>query len=208
MGWLVALDYFGVAVFAISGALAAARRDMDLFGALVIAFVTALGGGTLRDMALGVHPVSWMFDVNYLFIISATVLLTMLWQPGVNASSRRILLLSDALGLAVFTMIGVQVALEKAGVSEPVAVMMGMMTGAAGGVIRDVICNEIPLIFQREIYAIASAMGGSIYCFLLWVGWSSMESTLAGIMLVFSVRVIAVKAQLALPAFKVHSIRS
>ena len=155
--WLTLSDGFGVLVFAISGALAAGRRSMDIFGVLVIGFVTALGGGTLRDLLLGIHPVSWIKNPVYLLLVTIAVILTLLGGRISHRFDERIMIVSDAFGLAVFTVIGVQIALQQSFVSPPVAIMMGVITGVAGGAIRDVICNDIPLVLKREIYATASA---------------------------------------------------
>ena len=201
--WLTLSDSFGVLVFAISGALAAGRRSMDIFGVLVIGFVTALGGGTLRDLLLGIHPVSWIKNPVYLLLVTIAVFLTLLAGRISHRFDQRIMIVSDAFGLAVFTVIGVQIALQQSFVSPPVAIMMGVITGVAGGAIRDVICNDIPLVLKREIYATASAAGGIAYCLLDYLGTPTLINTLASIFLVLAIRLIAVKAQWALPSFSI-----
>ena len=158
---LYALDLFGTAVFAASGALAAGRKHMDLFGVLVVAGVTAVGGGTVRDLLLDRHPVFWIDDPTYLAVIAGAALLTFLYTKRFDPP-RNALLVADALGLSVFTIIGAQVAVA-AGVHPAVVVLMGMTTGTVGGVIRDVLCNDVPLILQQEIYATASLGGGTAY---------------------------------------------
>lgn len=202
INWLQLSDYFGVLVFAISGALAAGKRAMDMFGVLVIAFITALGGGTLRDLILGIHPVSWISNPGYLLLVSLAVVLTLLGQRITQRFDQRIMLVSDAFGLAVFSLIGVQVALQQSAVSTPVAIMMGVVTGTAGGVIRDIICNDIPLILKREIYATASALGGIVYCLLDYLGTSNLPNILISMCCVLLLCLWSVKAQWALPAFK------
>ncbi|WP_331346882.1 trimeric intracellular cation channel family protein [Cellvibrio sp. UBA7661] len=201
INWLYASDCFGVLVFAISGALAAGRRSMDIFGVLVIAFITALGGGTLRDLILGVHPVSWIGNPAYLLLVTIAVALTLMGQRITHRFDQRIMVVSDAFGLAVFTVIGVQVALHQVTAPVPVAIMMGIITGTAGGAIRDIICNDIPLILKREIYATASALGGAVYCTLTFFEVSVFLNTIISMSCVLFLRLWAVKAQWALPSF-------
>lgn len=203
INWLYLSDCFGVLVFAVSGALAAGRRSMDIFGVLVIAFITALGGGTLRDLVLGIHPVSWISNPMYLLLVTIAVILTLAGQHITHRFDQRIMVVSDAFGLAVFTVIGVQVALNQTGVSAPVAIMMGVVTGTAGGAIRDIICNDIPLILKREIYATASALGGIVYCLLETLHFSTFANTLISMLCVLVLRLWAVKAQWALPSFAI-----
>ncbi|QEY15274.1 trimeric intracellular cation channel family protein [Cellvibrio sp. KY-GH-1] len=200
INWLYMSDCFGVLVFAVSGALAAGRRSMDIFGVLVIAFITALGGGTLRDLVLGIHPVSWIGNPAYLLLVTIAVVLTLMGQRITHRFDQRIMVVSDAFGLAVFTVIGVQVALHQT-VSAPVAIMMGVVTGTAGGAIRDIICNDIPLILKREIYATASALGGIVYCILDTLQFAIVANTLISMSCVLVLRLWAVKAQWALPSF-------
>lgn len=199
--WLYLSDCFGVLVFAISGALAAGKRSMDIFGVLVIGFVTALGGGTLRDLLLGIHPVSWIKDPTYLLLVTLAVMATLLGGRISHRFDERIMIVSDAFGLAVFTVIGVQIALQQSFVSPPVAIMMGIITGVAGGAIRDIICNDIPLVLKREIYATASTAGGISYCVLDQLNTPLLSNTLISIAIVLCTRLIAVKAQWALPSF-------
>ena len=204
INWLYISDCFGVLVFAISGALAAGRRSMDIFGVLVIAFITALGGGTLRDLVLGIHPVAWIGNPTYLLLVTIAVILTLMGQRITHRFDERIMIVSDAFGLAVFTVIGVQVALRQAEISTPVAIMMGVVTGSAGGAIRDVICNDIPLILKREIYATASALGGIVYCILDALQFGTVINTLISMLCVLILRLWAVKAQWALPSFVIE----
>lgn len=158
------LSLAGVAVFAVSGALTAGRKQFDLFGVLVIAIVTAIGGGTLRDLLLN-RPVFWIEDTAYLWVTSLTALATLAYVRF-HRPPLRPLLVADALGLALFTISGTQIA-EGAGVSPGVAVLMGGITGAAGGVVRDVLCGEVPLLLRdRELYATA-AIGGAVVYLLL-----------------------------------------
>jgi uncharacterized membrane protein YeiH len=161
MTFLRILELVGVAVFAVSGALAAGRKSLDLVGVVVTATVTAIGGGTLRDLLLDRHPVFWIADPLTLYVIFTAALATVVyarrWDPP-----ERLLLVADALGLALFTIGGVQIA-EHSGLGGVVAVIMGTMTGVAGGVIRDVLTTEIPMIMRRgRIYATAAILGRTV----------------------------------------------
>jgi uncharacterized membrane protein YeiH len=144
------LDLLGVGVFAISGVLAAGRKSLDLLGVAVIAVVTAIGGGTLRDLLLDRHPIFWIADAAYLWVILAATGIT-LGYLRFWIASRRALLVADALGLAFFTIGGVQIT-QQAGHSDPIALLMGTITGVAGGVLRDVLTAEIPLIFRPGLH--------------------------------------------------------
>lgn len=200
MNFLFGCELFGVAVFAISGALMAGRKSMDLLGVLVIAMVTALGGGTLRDVILGHHPVCWVRDDRYIAVASIAAAGVMLWSSRARAIPERGLLIADALGLAIATVIGTEIALQLHD-STSVAVIMGVMTGVAGGVMRDIICNEIPLIFQREIYATASIAGALAFVLLSAQGAPHTAASITAMALVFSVRLAAIHWHLALPRF-------
>ncbi len=153
------LDATGIVVFAASGALAAARKSMDIFGFAVISVITAVGGGTVRDLILGISPVTWV--ANNLYIILALITACVVYVAESRISSRlRLLTWLDAMGLALFASLGAQTALQLE-TSGLIAVMMGIITAVFGGMIRDIICNEIPLILQQEIYATA-AFGAAI----------------------------------------------
>lgn len=200
MSWFYAFDLFGVAVFAISGALVAGRKSMDLFGVLVIAIVTALGGGTLRDAILDNHPVPWIANEVYILVAVSAALGTVLWVRFTRPIHETGLLVADAFGLAIFTVIGTQVALEHE-VPMSAAVIMGVMTGVAGGVMRDIICNEIPLIFHKEIYATACIAGSVVYIVLHQLNTTpNLDVTLA-VMTVLLIRLAAIRWHLALPRF-------
>ncbi len=194
------LDLFGVAVFAISGALAAGRKSLDLLGVLVIAVVTAIGGGTMRDLLLDRFPLFWMEDVLYLVVITAAAMLTVGYvrfrRPPGNS-----LLVADAFGLAIFTVIGAQVA-EAAGQPAVIVVLMGMMTGTAGGMMRDVLCARVPMILRRDIYATAAIVGALLYLMLQEIGLSRAVATYAGMASVAVLRLLAILKGLRLPVFK------
>lgn len=193
-------DLFGVAVFAITGALMAGRKSMDLFGVLVIAIITALGGGTLRDVILDNHPVSWIRNDLYILVASVAAIGTVLWVRLTRPIHERGLLIADAFGLAVFTVIGTEVALQH-NVPFSTAVIMGVMTGVAGGVMRDVICNEIPLIFKKEIYATACIIGSVVFIGLRELDTPHWLDTGLSMLTVLAVRLAAIHWHLSLPRF-------
>lgn len=180
---ILSLDLMGTVVFAITGLLAASRHQLDLFGALVLAMVTAVGGGTLRDLILGI-PVFWLVHTEYLYLIILTTVLVALYRRT-HVIPMKFLLVLDAVGLAVFTIIGAQKAIAL-GYEDVIVVMMGVMTGVVGGMIRDILVGEVPLILRQEIYATASFFGASVYVLAnQWVGLFelviilSMATTLA-----------------------------
>ncbi|MBN2647724.1 MAG: trimeric intracellular cation channel family protein [Thiotrichales bacterium] len=192
------LDFLGTVVFAITGLLAARRKQLDLFGAIVIAMVTAIGGGTLRDLIIGV-PVFWTQNDLYIYIVVITTIL-FFFMARLHRLPVKLLLFLDALGLAVFTVIGTQKAAEL-GFSDPIAIMTGVMTGVVGGMIRDVLVGEIPLVLRKEIYATASFVGASL---LLGLGHLEMEQDVAivlAILVTMALRVWAIVYKIELPVF-------
>ncbi|WPC07091.1 trimeric intracellular cation channel family protein [Pseudomonas benzenivorans] len=193
-------DLFGVAVFAITGALMAGRKSMDLFGVLVIAVITALGGGTLRDLILDNHPVSWIRDDTYIAVATLTAVGTVVWVRLTRPIHETGLLIADAFGLSVFTVIGTEVAMQH-GVPLSTAVIMGVMTGVAGGVMRDVICNEIPLIFKKEIYATACIAGALVFIGLRLLNTPHWLDTGIAMLTVLSIRMAAIRWRFSLPRF-------
>jgi uncharacterized membrane protein YeiH len=194
------LDLLGVAVFAVSGALAAGRMGLDLFGVIVIATVTAIGGGTLRDVLLNRHPTFWIAKPAYLYVIVMAALFTMgyvrIFPPPGNA-----LLIADALGLALFALSGAQLA-EAAKLPAIIIVVMGMMTGVAGGVVRDVLTNTVPLILRRDIYATAAIAGIVVYLLLQKCGVKRPPAFGIGIFIVAALRLGAIQWNWQLPVFK------
>lgn len=199
MSILHAIELLGVAVFAVSGALAAGRRSLDLLGVVVIATVTATGGGTLRDLLLDRSPVSWMADTTYLYVSIAAALLTVVYARY-RHPPERLILIADALGLALFSISGAQIA-ENAGYGGIVVVIMGTLTGAAGGMLRDVLCAEIPLILRRgRIYATA-AIAGIVAYLLLQQLFDRTAAALLGMVAIASLRLAAIIWELTLPVF-------
>jgi uncharacterized membrane protein YeiH len=198
---LYVLDLLGVAVFAISGALAAGRQSLDLLGVLVIASVTAIGGGTLRDLLLNRHPIFWIRNPIYLIVIWLSAFLTVVYvstYPPPDDALR----LADAAGLALFAMSGAQIA-EAAALSPIIVVLMGTMTGVAGGVLRDVLTAQIPLVLRGEIYATAAIAGVSLYLVLQALGLSRSWSFACGLIAVVMLRLMSIVWGLNLPVFRV-----
>lgn len=193
------LDLAGVAVFAVSGVLAARDRELDLLGVVVVAAITAVGGGTLRDLLLDRHPIFWVTDAWYLTVIGAAAMLTVayvrVWPPP-----RTTLLVADAVGLALFALSGAQVA-ESARCPPLVVVLMGTMTGVTGGLLRDVITAQVPLILRREIYATAAIAGVTLYLVLQTFGTPKAWAFLTGMSLVVALRMLALRWGLHLPVF-------
>jgi uncharacterized membrane protein YeiH len=199
VSFLRILELVGVAVFAVSGALAAGRKSLDLIGVMVTGTVTAIGGGTIRDVLLDRHPVFWIADPAYLYVSLAAALGTVAysrrWRPPARA-----LAVADTLGLALFSISGAQVA-EAAGLRGVVAVIMGTMTGVAGGVIRDVLTAEIPMIMRRgPIYATACIFGVVVY--LLLEGPLPRDAAaLVGMACIAGLRLAAILWDLTVPVF-------
>src|SRR5215216_5541540 len=195
------LHILGIVVFAISGALAAGRKGLDLIGVVVLAMVTAIGGGTIRDVLLDRHPIFWLADPAYPLVIIAAALATVLyaraWRPPESAR-----LVADALGLALFSVAGAQIA-ERAGVPAVAGVLLGTVTGAAGGAVRDVLSAEIPLVLRRgDLYASAAIAGTSAYFALAALGVGRTPATLTGMAIVAGVRLAAIWWRLRLPIFR------
>jgi uncharacterized membrane protein YeiH len=196
---LYLLDLFGVAVFAISGALTAGRKSMDLFGVVVVVVITAIGGGTVRDVLLNDRPVFWIEDPTYLIVILAAAAATLLYARF-RRPPRASLLVADAFGLAVFTFIGAQTA-YAAGVSDLIVVLMGTITGVAGGVMRDVLCAEVPLILRHEVYATAAIAGATVYVVLEEIGAGGPIVAVLPVTTVFLLRLAAIRFDLHVPRF-------
>jgi uncharacterized membrane protein YeiH len=195
------LDLAGVAVFAISGAIAAGRAGLDLLGVVVIASFTAIGGGTVRDLLLNRHPLFWIQDPTYLIVITAAALATVL-LARVFPPFEWSLLVADALGLALFAIVGAQIA-ESAGLSPIIVVLMGTMTGVAGGVLRDVLTAQVPLILRGgEIYATAAIAGIALYLVLQAMGAGRTGAVAAGVVAVAALRLLAIFFRWRLPAFQ------
>lgn len=199
-GLLYWLDLAGVAVFAVSGALEAARKQLDLVGFLFVAAVTGIGGGTLRDVLLDRGPVFWVHEPVYLWVTSAAAVATFLIAPHIERRAV-VLLWADALGMAVFCVLGARMALD-AGAAPEVAVLMGTMTATFGGLIRDVVCTETPLLLKREIYATAAAAGAALLVAAEALGAGQPLATGLGLALAFAIRALALTWGLSLPIYR------
>ncbi|MDT8303062.1 MAG: trimeric intracellular cation channel family protein [Sedimentisphaerales bacterium] len=199
---LYVMDLFGVAVFAITGSLAAGKKRMDLFGVVVLATVTALGGGTLRDLILGASPVFWVSAPVYLLVAVATAIVTF-FLVRFCGLPLKLLSIADAFGLAVFTVLGTQKALDM-GISPGIAVVMGIMTGVVGGIIRDILSGEIPLILHREIYATASLCGAVTFCLVSGALQNQSFAAIASVIVTLVLRLSAIKWKMSLPLYISH----
>jgi len=190
------IEISGTIAFTISGAFSAMQKRLDVFGVLIMGFVTAIGGGTIRDVLIGYTPVTWMRDYETSLIILGTGIATIFFKKYIK-TFKTTLFLFDALGLGLFTIIGIQKGIN-AGLNPGVCVALGTITGCFGGVLRDILLNNIPLIFQKEIYATACIIGGTLYVLLLnHLSTDILE--LIAVVVVCAIRIIAVKYKLSLP---------
>ncbi len=187
----------GVFAFAISGALTAMEKRLDVFGVFIIAFATAVGGGSLRDVIIADRSVFWLVEPIYTYIIVGSTLIAILFRSKLG-HLRKTLSLFDTIGLALYTIIGVQIGIasELSGIS---CIALGTITGAFGGVIRDILVNDVPLIFKKEIYATVSILGGSIYYLLYQAGYQNIWTELLSIAIIISLRLVVVRFKLQLP---------
>ncbi len=193
------LDLFGVAVFAVTGSLAAGKKRLDLFGVVVVALATALGGGTFRDVTLGAQPIFWISDPAYILVAVSASVMTFA-SARFREPPKGMLQVADAFGLAIFTVIGAQKALNLE-VSSIIVVIMGVMTGVAGGMIRDILSGEIPLILQREIYATASLCGALAFVGLATFVPTERINIVVAVVVVLALRLAAIRWKLSLPVF-------
>ena len=184
---------------AMSGALAAGRRNMDIFGVVVIAFVTALGGGTIRDMVLGHFPIGWTQHPPYIYLVISAGLVTTLFARFMH-HLKTVFLVLDALGLIAFSLIGCEVALGM-GYAPVVVIMAGMITGIFGGILRDVLCNQVPVVFRQELYASVSLAVCSLYLVLRDLGLGTEANTLISFGLGLALRLCAIWRGWKLPTF-------
>ena len=194
------LELLGTFFFAISGALAIRSHHNDLFGAGFTGFVTAIGGGTLRDMMLGSYPLVWVGDINFLYAVFVGVIVAYLFFNYLVRLPRT-LLVFDTLGIALFTILGVEKALSL-GVRPEIAAIMGMFSAIMGGVLRDTLTNETPVLFKKEIYATACLAGAILYLILFRFEVDRNINILVSIMLIIIIRLLAVRYKLALPNFR------
>jgi len=191
------IDILGTFAFAASGALHAMEKKLDPFGTLIIAFTTAIGGGTLRDVLVGNLPVNWLNNEVTIFVIFFSAIIAMLFGTYIRQQLTS-LFLFDALGLGMFTIVGIEIGLRYQ-LSVGICIALGTITACFGGVIRDVLLNKVPLIFHKEIYALACVFGGVFYYILLQFPLHADISKIICILLIFFIRVIAVRYKLELP---------
>jgi len=201
MSLVLVFNVAGIVVFAASGALAAARKSLDPVGVLVLAVVTATGGGTLRDVLMGRHPIFWISSPWYIGVSALAALATWLWVRKFPPPERA-LLYADALGLAFFSIVGVQIA-EAGGLSPFPAAIMGAITGCAGGLIRDVLVAEVPLVFrQTELYVTACAAGIAVYLGLAGLGLAAGVASVSGMAVIALVRLASIRWGITLPVLQ------
>ena len=191
------IDILGTIAFAISGVLVAMDKKMDLFGILIIAFVTAVGGGTLRDILIGQTPVSWMMDMSYTYVIIGSAVFAVVARNKINYL-RNSLFLFDTIGIGLYTVVGIEKGLS-ADLHPIICVALGTMSACFGGVIRDILCNEIPVIFRKEIYATACIVGGASYFLISTLPINGDFVFIFAGLVVIVIRLLAVRFKITLP---------
>lgn len=197
MSLLLIIDILGTLSFSVSGALTAMKKKLDPFGIFIIAFVTAVGGGTLRDVLIDA-PITWMLDLTYVYVIAGATLLAVIFKKKLQYV-RRSLFLFDTIGIALYTVVGVEKGLA-AGFPPLICIALGTMSACFGGVIRDILCTEIPVIFRKNIYATACILGGFTYFLLLKTNLSTDVVVIISFIIVMAVRLLAVRFNLSLPS--------
>jgi uncharacterized membrane protein YeiH len=195
--FLLVIDILGTISFAVSGAFMAMDKKLDPFGVLVISFVTAIGGGTLRDILIGNLPVSWLQNSTTSIVILISAILTMLLGKYLKHLSTT-LFLFDALGLGLFTIVGIKLGVAQ-GFSIGICIALGTITACFGGVVRDVLLNNIPLLFRKEIYALACIVGGGLFFILKFLNLSIDLVNVISIATIFTIRLLAVRFKISLP---------
>lgn len=203
MNWYYGLDLLGVFVFAISGVLTAIDNKFDVVGATIIGMVTAIGGGTLRDILIGETPVGWMKDTNSLLVVFAAIIVSYLFKKHILVLKRSMFFF-DTIGIGLFTILGIQKTMDL-GLSPVIAILMGVVSGVFGGVLRDVLTNVVPLIFRREIYASACLIGGVAFVWLSNYSEHQNFNMLFAMLTVVIIRYLAVKYKWTLRKNEVES---
>lgn len=197
MSLYLVIDILGTIAFAISGVLTAMHKRLDLFGIFIIAFVTAVGGGTLRDVLLGAD-ITWMQNMTYVYVIFISAVIAIIFRKKLNYV-RKSLFLFDTIGIALYTMVGIEKGIQY-GLHPIICISLGTMSACFGGVIRDILCNEIPIIFRKEIYATACILGGVFYFLLNLTPMDTNWIVVISGSVVITVRLLAVKFKLSLPS--------
>jgi uncharacterized membrane protein YeiH len=197
MSLYLVIDILGTIAFAISGVLTAMHKRLDLFGIFIIAFVTAVGGGTLRDVLLGAD-ITWMQNMTYVYVIFISAVIAIIFRKKLNYV-RKSLFLFDTIGIALYTMVGIEKGIQF-GLHPIICISLGTMSACFGGVIRDILCNEIPIIFRKEIYATACILGGVFYFLLNITPMDTNWIVVISGSVVITVRLLAVKFKLSLPS--------
>ncbi len=191
MDWIYFVDLFGTGIFTISGVLTAMQKKFDLVGTLIIGFVTALGGGTIRDLFIGRFPVGWLNDRNYLFVILIGCLVAYIFKDKI-IKLKKSMFLFDTIGIGLFTILGIETALEF-GLNVEYCLILGVISACFGGITRDVLTNEIPLIFRKEIYATACFSGGVVYVLLKKYSTLVDLNILISILIVILIRYFSIR---------------
>ena len=192
------ITYTGTFVFALTGALKARKYKMDIFGGLVVAFATAYGGGTIRDLLIGIRPVNWVNDYFALGLVFAGTLITFLVKEGVNKFSKTIFF-TDAAGLGLFTAAGIETSLRH-DINGPYSLIMGVISATFGGLIADIFCNAVPNLFKKgELYATACAIGGGIYLLLKETNINKDVNLLVCVLLIITIRIYSKRNNWGLP---------
>lgn len=194
------IEILGTIAFAISGTFSAMQRKLDVFGVLIIAFVTSVGGGTIRDLLIGDTPVAWMRDVQVCLVILVTSIAAIIFKTYIR-KLKVTLFLFDSLGLGLFTVVGLQKGINF-GLNPGICIALGTITGCFGGIIRDILLNTIPLIFRREIYATVCIFGGVVYLLLLHFKLNTDISKFIVIAIIVATRIIVVQNRLSFPRMR------
>ena len=194
-------DMIGIIACSISGTILAKHKNFDVFGCLLVSIVTAIGGGTVRDVILDRHPLFWMVDMSYLTVITLSSLVMQIFFHPNSKRVNKFLKLSDTIGLSVFTLIGIKVA-DSMGANVPVALLLGVIIIIVGGIIRDMICNEIPLVLQQEIYISAALAGGILYFALHNLGVTAWIADIATMSTIFTLHMLAIRYDWQFPTIE------
>ena len=194
-------DMIGIVACSVSGTILAKHKNFDVFGCLLVSIVTAIGGGTVRDVILDRHPLFWMVDMNYLTVITITSIITQIFFHPNSKGVDKFLKLSDTIGLSAFTLIGIKVA-DSMDANVPVALLLGVITIIVGGIIRDMICNEIPLVLQQEIYISAALAGGILYFALYNLGLPVWIADISAMSANFTIRMLAIRYDWQFPSLE------